>query len=783
MVKVSIVIPVHNADQYLRQCMESVVNQTLKEIEIICVDDGSTDASLSTLKYYEQRDSRIHIICHQEAKGCVVARKVGTMAATGEYLLHLDPDDYLELDACEILYNKITRERVDILQFNTNVVNCGNLSENELENLRRFLHTDAMRLNGKRILNVAFDQSLIAHTVWDKMYRTEVCKQGYADVEERFQIMAEDYYAFFLIAYHAKSFLGWDSPALHNYCIGRGVTGFSTVSLTKLHQLCSQVNVINSLERFCKEHNIWKQYERAIKKKRQCWIGDCVYAWMEKLPCEFAAEGIQVIFENWGIEETITTLASVYWDQRTRVAQKLSDVPHYALEGRKIKTVAFYYWTMSVGGVERVVSILAPILVEKGYRVVVITDQEPSDTDFEFPESVTRVTIQNWLHPTHRDITGRLADWKRILETYQIDVVLYQAWVSHMLLWDMMYLKAHNVPVVVHCHNVFSFCMATASNQFVESHYTLPLADALVTLSIADQTYYSAYHDNVYYIPNPVSESLKQANPTEGSEPSIVWVGRNSYEKQPEYVFPIMRYVVNQIPEAKLYMVGDFTDKHWNNMAREYGVENNIVFCGQTHNVGQYYHRASVFLSTSQFEGFPMVLLEAQAHGLPSVIFDMPNLMAAKPGNGVTSVMTNDSFSAAYEIVKLLSDKELWRQQSELARKYFRYMADYDIGKDWKALLSGEKRCAEVSQSMLDLCDVVLENYGQGLQYNGMYASPFSVVEHKGAYKVGLFVTYIPRKILGGIRCVGENGFMYTLRLFFTKVKNKFGKVFLGWDV
>ncbi len=792
MTKVSIVIPVHNAEPYLRQCMESLIGQTLQEIEILCVDDGSTDMSLDILRYYQARDSRIQIICHDTAKGCIVARKAGTMVATGEYILHLDPDDYLELDACELLYKKITKEKVDILQFNTQVVNCGNLPEEEIQNLYNLLHPYERRLEGKQILDeFCLKQSFSQN--WLKLYRTSVCKQAFSEIKDQFLIMAEDYYAFFLIAYYAKSYLGWNSPPLHNYCIGRGVTGFSSVNLDKLRQLCSQVNVADNLESFCKEHNIWKRYAKAIENRRKCWLGDCVWAWMEKLPREFGTQGMEIIFEHWGVENTIAALANQYWDQRTKVAGKLSDLPRHPLKDRKIKTVAFYYWTMSVGGIERVISILSPMLEARGYRVVVITDQKPADTDFPLPDTVTRVTIQNWLTPTHHDISQRLADWKKILETYQIDVVLYQAWVSHMLLWDMLYLKSQNVPVVVHCHDAYSFCMATASNQFVESHYTLPLADALVTLSIADQAYYSVYHDNVYYIPNPISESLKLAEVSDGTEPSIVWVGRNSYEKQPEYVFPIMRYVAAQLPEAKLYMVGAFTDDRWKDMAKEYGVEDNIVFCGQTHDVGQYYQRASVFLSTSQFEGFPMVLLEAQAHGLPSVIFDMPNLMAAKPGRGVTVVETNDSFSAAYEIVKLLSNKEYWKQQSAQAQWGFQDLLSHDVCQDWVDLLTGKTRRMEASEAVVDLCNVFVENYYQGLLFTDkrigeIYRNlppvpPAPMVEHKGSYKIGCFITYIPRKIWGGIRCLNENGFGYTFRLFLTKVKNKLGKIFLGWDV
>ena len=797
MVKVSIVIPVHNADQYLRQCMESVVNQTLKEIEIICVDDGSRDMSLEILESYQTKDPRIKLLKHDAARGTLVARKVSTMAAEGEYLMYIDPDDYLEPDACEILYDKITREHVDILQFNTNVVNCGNLTEEELKMLRAHLRPVPQRIDGKRIGDTAFSKGLISYNVWNKMYRTEICKKAYADIEDSFVIMAEDFYSFFYTSYYAESFLGWDSPPLYNYCIGRGVTGFSSMDLSKIEQLCMRVQLLDNIKEYCQQKGILRSYNRFLKKQRANWLEECIRLWMEKLPSNLGYQGLEIIFKYWSAEEVVSCLAETFWEQRLKVGERIQGIPHISLKDRKIKTVAFYYWTMTVGGVERVISILAPMLVERGYRVIVITDHEPTNEDFVLPESVTRVQIESWEKPWEKpgpyNISGRLKDWKRIIDTYQIDVVLYHAWISHMLLWDMLYLKTLNIPTVVHCHGGCTYPMAMAIPQFVEMHYVLPCADALVTMSLADQTYYSVYHDNVYYIPNPISESLMDVDLSDGSECSIVWVGRTSEDKQPQYIFPIMRSVIADIPGAKIYLVGDFSDKRWKEMAQEYGVTDNVIFCGKTHKVNQYYHRASVFLSTSQFEGFPMALLEAQAHGLPAVIFDLPNIMAAKPNQGVTSVAMYDTVSAASEIVTLLTDKNKWSRCSRESREFFESLLRYDVCQDWTELLEGKVRHAEVTEGVKDLCNVFVENYYQGLMYTDKriadiyrdFGSPdgMAMSGHKGAYKVGLFVTYIPRKIWGGIRCVGENGFMYTLRLFFTKVKNKFGKVFLGWDV
>lgn len=116
MPKVSIVVAVYNVDKYLKQCLDSLVNQTLQDIEFICVNDGSTDNSLEILKEYAAKDSRFKIIT-QENQGPGVARNEAIKNAIGEYLMIVDPDDWLELNACELAYNQITKNQNDMVFF------------------------------------------------------------------------------------------------------------------------------------------------------------------------------------------------------------------------------------------------------------------------------------------------------------------------------------------------------------------------------------------------------------------------------------------------------------------------------------------------------------------------------------------------------------------------------------------------------------------------------------------------------------------------------------------
>jgi glycosyltransferase involved in cell wall biosynthesis len=118
--KVSLIIPVYNVEKYLKQCLDSVVNQTLKDIEIICVNDGSPDNSLNILREYEKKDKRI-IIIDQKNQGLGAARNAGFSICKGEYIYFLDSDDWLELDALEELYSKAKLCNADIVLFGAKI--------------------------------------------------------------------------------------------------------------------------------------------------------------------------------------------------------------------------------------------------------------------------------------------------------------------------------------------------------------------------------------------------------------------------------------------------------------------------------------------------------------------------------------------------------------------------------------------------------------------------------------------------------------------------------------
>ena len=137
MSKVSVIIPVYNTEKYLKSCLDSVINQTLSDIEIICINDGSTDNSLDILEEYANKDDRIKII-NQKNQGVSEARNNGIKLAKSDYFILLDSDDSIENTICEKSYNAIVKNNADINIIGFNIYNNNNLVHTDRELLQNY---------------------------------------------------------------------------------------------------------------------------------------------------------------------------------------------------------------------------------------------------------------------------------------------------------------------------------------------------------------------------------------------------------------------------------------------------------------------------------------------------------------------------------------------------------------------------------------------------------------------------------------------------------------------
>lgn len=266
MTKLSIVIPVYNVENYIAQCLESILNQSFKDLEIICVNDGSTDNSLSVLQDYKAKDDRI-IIIDKKNEGSGIARNAGLSIAKGEYVYYVDGDDWIEDNALEKIIVKADKLNTDILIF-------GGLSYYEGKGKNGGYSADKLP---KEYFNKVFSSKDIKKdifkfpsTAWTKLYRRDFLIKNnikFQDIKA-----GQDQLPFF------HSMIKAERIALlpeNIYCYRKNRKG--AVTSVKKKKSFSPIYVFYGVEEMLKSENLLDEYKNVFVNKyfskATSWLG------------------------------------------------------------------------------------------------------------------------------------------------------------------------------------------------------------------------------------------------------------------------------------------------------------------------------------------------------------------------------------------------------------------------------------------------------------------------------------------------------------------------------
>lgn len=244
--KVSIIVPIYNVEKYLDRCMQSLMHQTLKDIEIILVDDGSPDNCPAMCDEYAKQDNRIKVI-HKQNAGLGMARNSGIEIATGEYIAFIDSDDYTEVNAYEKLYNASDKGHYDIVysgfyqEQNDGTFKAAelidqiyNTEESIIELLGEMISSD-VHVRKYRLINMA---------VWRSIYKASIIKQNNVKFESERVILSEDIVFDTVLIPLCKN-IRFIPQAFTHYCINESSLTH-TFHKDKLQRI---YNLYNALER------------------------------------------------------------------------------------------------------------------------------------------------------------------------------------------------------------------------------------------------------------------------------------------------------------------------------------------------------------------------------------------------------------------------------------------------------------------------------------------------------------------------------------------------------
>lgn len=203
--KISVIVPVYNVEQYLERCVDSIINQTYKNLEIILVNDGSTDNSGQLCDELARKDDRIRVI-HKRNGGVSEARNVGVKEVSGEYVIFIDSDDYIDKKMFNVLYSQIKLARADVSV-------CGVMNIYENNNIPQARNTNEyLILNNEGFLREYLKGERIPGGIWNKLIKSSIAKS----IEFPVGLIYEDAYYHYELIKLARKYVVTTEP-LYNY--------------------------------------------------------------------------------------------------------------------------------------------------------------------------------------------------------------------------------------------------------------------------------------------------------------------------------------------------------------------------------------------------------------------------------------------------------------------------------------------------------------------------------------------------------------------------------------
>ncbi len=255
--EVSVIIPVYNTEQYLRQCLDSVVNQTFKDIEIICVNDCSTDNSLQILKEYQHKDNRIIIIDLTENKGAGNARNNGVNVAKGQYLTFIDSDDWIKENYIEVLYNAIKKYKTNVAV--ARIIKYDNIKKTFIKysKIHNFYNKSLKTSSDKKNILLSIPVAMVAALIVEKDF---VINNNIVFIKTK---QIEDLIYFFTLLSHNSSFV-YIKDQLFFYRINRAESIMTNFNLSTKSNFMGIFNFFQDIIDIFKKAHSFDIYKKEI---------------------------------------------------------------------------------------------------------------------------------------------------------------------------------------------------------------------------------------------------------------------------------------------------------------------------------------------------------------------------------------------------------------------------------------------------------------------------------------------------------------------------------------
>ncbi len=665
-IKISIVVPVYNTEKYLEKCLDSCINQTLKDIEIIAVNDCSKDNSLEILEKYQKRDKRIKIISHEKNRGLFEARKTGSLVASGKYIQHLDSDDWLDVGICKKIFSALEKNDCDLCHFGTRLWQ----GEKNVTPKDSFWKTYKEKISVEEFLDrIMYDN--ISHGAVTLVAKNELVKKAFKNIGkiERLTFM-EDFVYTSTLASISKNCICIPSRA-YNYRLNIGTGSAGNKDAEKfVNTFKDSILAFSLIEKiFDNEKN--KRIKKGLSRKKQVHYKQYRIDNWNNLDEKNKKKALELLKEKDLLKNWIEILFEY---KKFREVKYFFDIDFELNESKNNKKIAFYINRMYNGGREKVVQLLANNFSDRGWRVFIFTLEEENENDYKLNSNIKRFVLP-------KKEVEMLKFFVEKLDKFSIDLVASHNWLKSKEIMLFAYLRLCKKTVCYSDHSGFMartlfYDTMNIARSLIDSNNII---NATTCLSRIDTLTWRYFGHKTAFLPNPI-ENTNKNNTKNNKEKNkeIVWIGRlEKIQKQTHQAIKAFSLVYKERKDIKLLVIGSENDAKFGDyykqlvkLCKELGCVDGVEFVGHTDQVPKYLKKAQVHWLTSKFEGFPMVWVEARSFSVPTITYNLP--WVELNGKGSIVVPQDGYRELAEETLKLFEDRKQLEILSKDAEEYLK---------------------------------------------------------------------------------------------------------------
>lgn len=710
---VSVIVLNYDNALYLEKCLNSLIQQTLDQIEIIIVDDASTDDSLEIIQEFCTGDKRLRLIAHDGHQGSYMARKHGVEAATGQYIMFVDSKDFYTPNACQVAWETVA-QGYDLATFKINFINHNVLdpigeslliATNNKVRSGIYTFTDT--------LSMAFEGGRIPVALGTKIGSAQVYKQAFARLEDGYYPINGEFYEFLAIASIARNMRVIDAQ-LYNLRItessDRDDADYWQCTL-------NMIDILEPIRRYCLVHNL----DYYLPRVESVLFNNSAEKLINKAPDHLIDSWLKKLANIYGEADVVGRLSQLYFTNWILVAERLAKCPKLGYcPKHPPKKVGIFYHALTPGGVEATIANLCRLLPQEGFEVVLFVERQ---TEWDSLYSASAIYYIRGSDARQEDIPGHISDLYRAVKQSGIDVMLNFSAIRIDLFWDVLLLRLMGIQIIGRMQTGYAHDAIFMDKPYNPNPYHLifKCMDRVICLSKGAECYYTACGINAVFIPNTIR--LFSDDSAEKTENTVAVIARLGDKwKRTNECLKILVDLLKLVPDARMIFIGGFhqkkeADKFWY-AVRGMGLAAHVLVSGWIEEVGRYLDKAKVLLSTSYMEGFPNGIAEAQARGMPVVMYDL-DIEMAWDNPAIIRVPQGAHKQAALELAGLMKNALLCKRLGNLARAKSGEYSDERFRKNYTQLLSSLSQNARRELLPLAIYQHTIRNFtnyaGRGL--------------------------------------------------------------------